>query len=941
MAVSTNGSEYSRPIAGRGLLWVIVLAGALLLGAITLVQSGSREPEHSENSGVTLSGGRQRTQSLPFEAPIAMGREAVEDPNQLQWLSAAELEQAVGSFLEVLVLDDATGLPLTGVELSLFSERPKLAGYGYATTNQAGRAQFSELSENLYLVASRRTPPYAEGLGVAWVSDRSQQELVLRLTHGGSIAGRVVDDLGEPLEGATIAVSDGTGFSRSILGIKALNAQTGVALRSDHDGRFQIDAVRSEPKGVWLVDGEVRQERLEAVRITARLQGGRASASTRVEEGRKSDIEDMVIPRSRSLSGIVVDERGKRLPKVFVSVNKDRIWLSQNEGDSGFTAGLAQLMQDPSFLIEHEEARTDEWGRFELHTRTTPYVALVRGHNGAKQLEELERVAPGESLDDIELELKTATPLSLRLVEEGGRPISPTPIPQSSHLQYSSHFFLGDRVHFVPIFSEGASPSSARNNLKSLFSDDGQYAPSFNFDLSQVAELLIYPDGYHMERLTNFAQATESPRTIQLKPLPHIRVRLRISEDWPRKEIYQLHKRLDVFASSLSPAQLPDSASSRNLKQSGLGSNLSLRLGVQPELLTLPVLREGEYWVYLVPGWTSDRNVFELRQVAGPYSSASKEVHEIQLTIEFLAHLAIDSEGADPKVAPGVQMQPYPQVESGTGQVTLRLTNATTGEAIPEARVWLRKEDKSNYSTTLMNGEPGSYLASDLPAGTWQPNFRSSDYEPVEWEKFTLAPGEHLDLGNKTLLPRPRLEGHLLLSNGAKAPARSSITITDFSDAYYGTTYGETEADGFFDIPIASQEVAHFYVRSQVLAFNRTPFLGQQFCVDIAKWQGELPLQPWRPVDFILEGIGQEKRHEPCDLGLKPVHCSDASHPAFESKWLRITEPQLDGRRRFRTVLPTGTYTPEASGGTIALMPTPFAVLEGDGVQQIHLALQQ
>lgn len=944
MTVSTHGTNSSRPTAGRGLLWVIVASGALLLGAIILVQSGGREVDSSKAAGIAPRGGRQDTrpfsQPSPSGTPTPVGREAVVDPHEPKRLSAAELEQAVGSFLNVLVLDNATGAPLPDIELSLFSERPRLAGYGHGISNQAGRVQFSELSENLYLVASRRTPPFAEGLGVVWVADRSQQELVLRLSHGGSIAGRVVDDEGQPLEGAEITVSDGTGFSRAILGNKTLNAQSGAAVHSDRDGRFQVDAVRSEPKGVWLIDGEVRQEKLVPVRITARLQSGRDSISSPVDEGRTARVEDMVIDRPRSLSGIVVDERGRRLPNVFVSVNKDRIWTSQNEGYLGLETQFTKLMQDPSFLIEFEEARTDESGRFELHTRSAPYVALVRGPNGTKQLEELGHVAPGESLSGIELVLKTATSLSLRLVDEEGRPISPTPIPQSRPLQYSSSFLLGNQVHFVPIFSAGAPLSSTRNARRSLFSEDGHYAPSFQFDLGQVAELLIFADGYHMQRLTDLTQALASSTTLKLKPLPRVRISLSIGEDWPRKEIYQLRQLLDVFASSIAPTQLPDSASTRTLKESGLGSNFSLHLGVSPKLLTLPVLREGEYWVYLVPSWIRNGKAFDLRQVAGPFSTTSNEVHEIELTAEFLAHLAMDSDGAGPKIAPGVDMAPYQPTEAGAGQVALRLTNATSGDAITDVRVWLRNEETSTSRFALPHGEPGSYLATELVAGTWQPTLRQGDYEPVEWEEVVLAPGEHLDLGNKMLVPRPRLRGHLLLSDGAKAPERSSLVITDLNDKDYGTTYGETDADGYFDIPFASQEVAHFYIRSQVTAFNQTQFIGQEFCLDLEEWNGELRLQPWRHVEFILEGIAPEKQFEPCELSLVPDHCATASHPAFESKGLRTTEPQLDGRRRFRTVLSSGTYTPRVSGGTIAVKPIPFAVLAGEGVQEVRLTLQ-
>jgi protocatechuate 3,4-dioxygenase beta subunit/uncharacterized GH25 family protein len=245
--------------------------------------------------------------TFPAEAP---GNVELELPPagtlHLRVLDAATRE-AVPQFMYSIEPLDEPAEPRRGRSFS----RAELQTSGMLTTT---------LTAGRYRV-SASAPGYAESQAqeVA-VSDRQPAEVEIVLDRGIVVTGRVTDEAGAPLSEASVfAMNEETGGigSRSATRVGPGNARTGA------DGSFTISGLQAGP-----------------IHVTARREGFVPYRKTYDAES-LAPIE-IRLERGLSLSGIV-QRNGKPLPEVEVGAT-----TAASGGD-------------------HQSARTDAQGRFQLH----------------------------------------------------------------------------------------------------------------------------------------------------------------------------------------------------------------------------------------------------------------------------------------------------------------------------------------------------------------------------------------------------------------------------------------------------------------------------------------------------------------------------------------------------------------------------------------------
>ena len=237
----------------------------------------------------------------------------------------------------------------------------------------------------------------SEGVPVEITEGEERSGLVVTLTRGNSVVGRVTWEDGSPVEGALVSVE----FDMANIGpLDVFNALRGQEGRdeSDEEGRFEVTGLG---KGPFLVRARANAplepgSEGDDVRWTVR-EGGVAPGETELE---------LVLHPPVGLRGRVVDDRG--LP-----VTAFRVHLRRRT--SGPMAGIAQEQFQRSQSFESEQGaflmEGLERGAYELWIQDDDHVSL--------ELVPVELPAEGE----LEVQaLRTAT-LAGEVREPGGAPV--------------------------------------------------------------------------------------------------------------------------------------------------------------------------------------------------------------------------------------------------------------------------------------------------------------------------------------------------------------------------------------------------------------------------------------------------------------------------------------------------------------------------------------
>ncbi|NUN95405.1 MAG: hypothetical protein HUU16_04470 [Candidatus Omnitrophica bacterium] len=269
------------------------------------------------------------------------------------------LELEKGTRIGGIVKDEA-GNPVSGaeVEISIYRQekdsdpdavRPNLSGLA-ETTDSEGRWSCAKLPEPLVgynLSLSYSHPDYMlerawNSAGSAEVSRLREGNQVVTLRRGASLSGRVVDDLGRPIEGATARTGQFSGAKES---------------KTDSEGIFVLDHVPGHSTTL-LVTADNYAPTVVQVAPTGK--------------GAQFQVE---LKAGVPLRGRVQDEAGAPIPGAWISLDR-----------SGFET-LSDMLD--------ERLETDSDGRFEWvnsPSRTLIYSITKKGFQGMRQLP----LAPGE-----------------------------------------------------------------------------------------------------------------------------------------------------------------------------------------------------------------------------------------------------------------------------------------------------------------------------------------------------------------------------------------------------------------------------------------------------------------------------------------------------------------------------------------------------------------
>ncbi len=243
------------------------------------------------------------------------GRVVLDDEAQLLFQMTETMEFTVASsgkpvdLGDMLVVEacvirgiavDEFDRPVEGVKIEV-RVLGALAPGRFETTPVDGRFQFG-LRPGRHRISSASGEHMPVSVDVTVARGVIPDEVVLRLKAGASIEGVVLDDLGQPIEGAKVAAYRE----------RRLDANTKV------DGINTAEAVHTDTAGVFRLGGI---ERGETVRVRAWAEGHTAHVAASVASGSR-DVR-FELARNGSVKGIVVDASGEPIADSEISVVRD------------------------------------------------------------------------------------------------------------------------------------------------------------------------------------------------------------------------------------------------------------------------------------------------------------------------------------------------------------------------------------------------------------------------------------------------------------------------------------------------------------------------------------------------------------------------------------------------------------------------------------------
>ena len=392
-----------RPSKGFGLVSAVLFAG---LGLVCLTDAQNKAP---------VSAGKTSSSATAQSVPQA---EASSRPVVTN-----------GPAMKVTVLDDATGLPLENVEVfapneaSFFGRQENaprwLTDKNGVATIRLGESPSNSVWQMTWFTLSARKEGYAPS-GRSWSNGSKDvrpglpKEITLRLKHGTTVGGVVVDEAGVAQAGIQVRVF-GSGYSyehwqEQNQGYPEFwNDSAGSALPvTDAAGRWQVKDFPTDLPNVAIEfirpDGSVEKFRYPPVAVNMNEPQGDPLDLAALLSGNAR----FVLKSGYELHGLVVDSQGQPLPGVLIK--------------TGY--GIVNL--------EHAgEVRSDAAGHFVLHHLNHRQVILTADAAGCAITSLV--VDLHSNLPEVRLQMGELSPLRIHVEDGDGKAIADAKVSSEFH----------------------------------------------------------------------------------------------------------------------------------------------------------------------------------------------------------------------------------------------------------------------------------------------------------------------------------------------------------------------------------------------------------------------------------------------------------------------------------------------------------------------------
>lgn len=336
-------------------------------------------------SGTTGADGTCLLRSLPagriwftLEHPDLRGPSPAEAVVPERGTGSFEIRLSPPRVVEGIVVDARTRAPLPGA----------VVGDGYLLLHARaagpdGRFSFPCDPLDSRTVVHARAPGYAPGSS----APGADGTLEIALRPGAAAEGRLLGEGGRPADGVRVDVIGYAPKASGWSGAQAASARTGDG------GRFRLEGLRAGTSYTMVCEAPGR----------GRLVRDFAAAA---EEGGTADLGDILLPPSRSIEGILLDEAGEPLPDRPVVLH----------GPLGEVA--------PSGRSLDVGRRTDDRGRFRFAGRSPGAYRVAAGADARSAGAALDVLLPEDGdLADLVLRVPAAVRAEILVTDPAGEPV--------------------------------------------------------------------------------------------------------------------------------------------------------------------------------------------------------------------------------------------------------------------------------------------------------------------------------------------------------------------------------------------------------------------------------------------------------------------------------------------------------------------------------------
>ncbi|MEO0652031.1 MAG: hypothetical protein AAFZ65_15265, partial [Planctomycetota bacterium] len=398
-------------------------------------------------------------------------------------------------------LVDSEGRPVAGLRYLAYSERRGNEVVAAGRSDADGYVDIDRLPEDTWILCTERRPPFASTTRARWLPQGGLRDVSVTLDPGATVEGRVVDDLGQPVEGISILglpivarqqLSYGGSVESAFRGLQDDPLKLQAFATTDAQGRFRVPHLAGLPSAIWIDDeGQMRPARLTPVQLRLGTPSGAGLAasspySVQVMGQQITRVGDWTVLRSVTLGGRILRSGGE--PVVGARLHLSRLTL------------YGWVDAD---LNEDLEAWSGADGRYALRfpgefTRTNALL-LATGPHGSFSSRSLPTLLPGERVPDFDIELPGGVPIELT-VRSGG----PEPWPTEALSSLDDEASMQAAGALAPtaliVGAEGRPIQEASGQARIEFHVEGQFA-----------SLELTPDGRGLG-FVELAQVPERPR---------------------------------------------------------------------------------------------------------------------------------------------------------------------------------------------------------------------------------------------------------------------------------------------------------------------------------------------------------------------------------------------------------------------------------------------